>query len=176
MVTLREEPHVSVSFSLSSRLLITPADHTAASHQPVPSSYSQYETYESPVRTQPVADPSTYSNTGSQYYPHYATEQHDRSYTLGGDSYGANILPPVHENDQSHGSSYFPYPGDGYAEKPSPAPINTDVAAQQTQSPVKGPRSPRSPVYRPADDSPPSYESGPSQPPGAWGAKHPAGY
>jgi hypothetical protein len=86
----------------------------------------------------------------------------DRSYTLGGDGYGNNVLP-----DPQGQPAYGQYA----------SPINTNVApvpapAPGPTSPVRGPRSPRL-MSSPYEDNPPVYDSGPSHTaPGGWGSKN----
>ncbi len=112
--------------------------------------------------TTPAPNPYTYSS------PPPPTQRYaspDRQYTLGGDGYGGNSVPPLQE------SSYY---GAGALPDSYPAPINTNVGygAQSHTSPVRGPRQPPGPSsgYSP-DDSPPSYEVGTPGATGHWG-KH----
>ncbi|KAF8899128.1 SUR7/PalI family-domain-containing protein [Infundibulicybe gibba] len=155
--------------------------HTAASHQQYPSNYA-YDSQRQ--RSEPAFNPDTYNNTGylspshtgyantTNNYSAQATPpqvQHDRSYTLGGDGYGANSVPPLQEEP----SSYFPYPGDAHG---SPAQINTNVAyvSPPQTSPVKGPRSQPQQSQQSHHDydreeAPPGYDAGTSNITGAWG-------
>ncbi|THV01432.1 pali-domain-containing protein [Dendrothele bispora CBS 962.96] len=149
-----------------------------SAHEQHPSSYSQYD--------QPRTDPyNPYNSTppqtgyGSQatsYYSAAATTPGagpERSYTLGGDGYGMNSVPPLPERqdsvppmpDHPSATAYnIPYAG-------TTAPINTNSG---NTSPVKGPRPPpgiptthSSPVEH--EDSPPGYDAGTSGIAGAWG-------
>jgi hypothetical protein len=162
--------------------------HSAASHSQYPSTYSQYDRRDthSPPQQQPnvYADPygggglaSPYETQPQQtiynpqaYYANQPARSQDRSYTLGGDGYGGNRLPPLTET--THSAAYTPYPGDSHPAMSSPPPINTNViAGQLTTSPIKGPRSPRDTGYQRFDDNPPGYDSGPSNVQGNWGKR-----
>ncbi|KAF9451406.1 pali-domain-containing protein [Macrolepiota fuliginosa MF-IS2] len=112
------------------------------------------------------SSPYTTPSTPSQQYT-----PHQRQYTLGGDGYGANSVPPLPEQNSS---SYYQYSGAGAASNSYPAPIDTSTAygvLPQT-SPVKGSRQPPGSTlsYSP-DDAPPVYEAGSSDVAGHWG-KH----
>ncbi|KAF4604785.1 hypothetical protein EYR40_003567 [Pleurotus pulmonarius] len=175
---------------------------SAVSHQQYPSNYSQAQDHFNPdtynatalmtslppniaanpylggnVTSSPIAEEPT-----SYYNPHSPTPpiQHptpDRSYTLGGDGYGQNTVPPL--NDQ-YGSSYnYAYGGQSAgspAHTPSPAvaALNTAVAAAAmphsgSTSPVRGPRAQPTIAQTQYDDAPPGYDAGPSAPTGQWG-------
>lgn len=142
--------------------------HSAVSHQQYPSSYSQFDPYEQqphPQYSDPYYSSSNQSGTPSpgQGYGSNATSyysaatpgqsQPERTYTLGGNGYGMNTIPPLPEHESG-----------------PPAPINTSIpstSGEQRTSPVKGPR-PNSTLH---DDAPPGYEPGTSNIQGAWG-KH----
>ena len=136
-------------------------DHSAISHPQNPSTYSQYDPYGS-QQPDPAFNSDAYNNTALLAN----VPQHDRSYTLGGDGYGSNALPPLPDHNRSS-VGYLPYPGETHH---SPGPINTDIRAvspPQT-SPVRGPREQRmmSPIHY--DDNPPGYDAGSAPVPSAW--------
>lgn len=89
------------------------------------------------------------STHATSYYSAAATPGQqpvpERSYTLGGDGYGSNSVPPLDNN----GGGYFASPG----------PITSNL-------PATGP--PKAPQF---EDSPPGYDAGASGVQGAWG-KH----
>ncbi|KAF9270720.1 pali-domain-containing protein [Marasmius fiardii PR-910] len=130
-----------------------------SAHEQQPSSYSQYDMYggQSGAYSQPTPPAQGgYNSHATSYYTPAGTPgaAPDRSYTLGGDGYGANSVPPLRERSPSvpaipdHPSTagYVPY-------STSPPPGMPKVAPT---------------AY---DDSPPGYESGTSGIQGAWG-KH----
>lgn len=162
-------------------------DHSAASHQQYSTNYSQYEPQpevyantdpyqnnNAHSASAPLSPPQAYSNATS-YYSAAATTpavqpQPDRSYTLGGDGYGMNTLPPLPGPTHSNPDSF--YQAD---QRGSPGPINTSVPLSPVgrTSPVKGPRAHRTMSSQQYEDSPPGYdtEGGSGNIPGAWG-KH----
>ncbi|KAF8807931.1 pali-domain-containing protein [Phlegmacium glaucopus] len=91
--------------------------------------------------------------------PPQQSHQPERSYTLGGDSYGASSQPPLQEYNTR---GYYGY-NEGHS---SPPPINTNTGYMQAgpASPVRGPRTPAT-----HDDLPPGYEIGTSGVTGNWG-------
>ncbi|KAI0066414.1 pali-domain-containing protein [Artomyces pyxidatus] len=97
----------------------------------------------------PPGDPTSF------YAPHASPPQ--RSYTLGGGGYGANVVPALHEpqpEPPASANSYLTYPG---GESPT--------------SP-RGPRTMQQPVQEPVyEDSPPTYDAGTAPPPGRYTAK-----
>ena len=115
------------------------------------------------------SDPSPYFTQPNYHHsPSPPPQQPDRSYTLGGDSYGASAIPD-YQNPSGYDASYYAH----YApptSTPSPAPINTHVSPppEPVATSPRGPRAPQNPVY---DDSPPVYDVATAQPPGQWGAK-----
>ncbi|KAL0951706.1 hypothetical protein HGRIS_008381 [Hohenbuehelia grisea] len=151
--------------------------HSASSHQQYPSAYAQAG-QEPAFNADPYnATAAPYAATSYEPQSYYSPQQstpgvaapqpqpHERAYTLGGDGYGANSVPPL--NDQA---AYNPYMGTGHG---SPAPINTNVGVATTShmsphnaSPVKGPT-----ANSQYEDSPPGYDAGNGQVTGAWG-KH----
>lgn len=124
-------------------------------------SYTQYDPYAG--QADPYAaqtTPQGYNSHATSYYTPTATPAAvpDRSYTLGGDGYGQNSVPPLQERspsvpampDHPTTAGYVPY------STGSPAP----------SMPKGGPS--HSPQY---DDSPPGYDPGTGAVQGAWG-KH----
>lgn len=159
-------------------------DHTASSHEQQPSGYAQYDPYPSQQNTryaEPSFNPDTYNNTAamntpvpsatnyaSMPNPYYSStsppppqpNQHDRSYTLGGDGYGASSVPPLQEFNTPS-----PYGYGAPAHTQSPPPINTNVGyAQSSQQTSLQP----APIH---EDSPPGYETGTSGVTGNWGKR-----
>ncbi|KXN88889.1 pH-response regulator protein palI/rim-9 [Leucoagaricus sp. SymC.cos] len=163
--------------------------YTAGSHQQQPSSYSQYNNYSSQAQPQnthysepsfnpdvynstaPSSNPYTSSSTPNPYSSHTAQSPPEpygapqRQYTLGGDGYGANSLPPLPEESSS---SYFPNLGVA-ASSAYPSPINTSTGygAPSQTSPTKE-------SYPPppaSDEAPPGYDAGTSGVTGHW-SKH----
>ncbi|KDQ63160.1 hypothetical protein JAAARDRAFT_29164 [Jaapia argillacea MUCL 33604] len=156
-----------------------------------------------PSRSPPPHSPAPTSlynpHAANTYYspPHSPpSQQLERSYTLGGGGYGANVVPALHDQQPSYvqgygqsnqdaAAAYLPYsgeqqpyyshPGTSAHTTPAPVPINTNVAGQSgPTSPIKGPRSPRRTVASPVqyEDSPPGYEDvGRPQPSGGWDRK-----
>ncbi|CAA7264824.1 unnamed protein product [Cyclocybe aegerita] len=173
--------------------------HSASSHVQQPSSYSQYDPYGSQPQPQPqYAEPAynsdPYNNTptsppmpqastyaaSNPYYgasssppPQQGRGQPERSYTLGGDGYGMNSVPPLPEHS-TPGGAYYAYGGDQQPQHinpyaPSPIDTNTGYAAQPVHtSPVKGPRAQPGAI---PEDSPPGYEPGTSGITGNWGKR-----
>jgi len=154
-----------------------------SAHEQHPSSYSQYdqpraETYNNYNATPPQTG---YGSQATSYYSAAATTPGngpERSYTLGGDGYGMNAVPPLPERQASvppipdHpaiSSSYnIPYAGT------NTPPINTNVSpGSANTSPVKGPRPQpgmhNAPSLAEHEDSPPGYDVGTSGITGAWG-------
>lgn len=195
MAILRAVQHVGIhTFIPLPKNLPAYTDHSAASHQQYPSTYSTQ--FPDPFATQGASsfNPEGYNSTGylatapTSFPNHnynaqsgYSAGQHaqpERSYTLGGDGYGSNTIP-----DFSHPAQYStpaPYPTHtspgpiSPQHTPSPGPINTNVATASHMSPTspRGPRPPATseqPLY---EDSPPMYDAATAQPPGQWGAKH----
>ncbi|KIY73528.1 pali-domain-containing protein [Cylindrobasidium torrendii FP15055 ss-10] len=97
------------------------------------------------------------------YYPTPTPPAPDRQYTLGGDGYGQNQLPPLPDHDQQ----YYYQAG---AAPPS-SHIVTDMPYATSPTSPRGPREPRPPGA--FDDSPPGYEGGMANPHGqyAWNEK-----
>lgn len=170
--------HLCFSYAFNVHL---PTDHSATSHMQDASNYATYDPYNShqyqQQTDQPLVSPAlptpNYSNQTSFYSADSTPpvqRQPERSYTLGGDGYGGNSVPPLPEHRDSN---YF------YGNS-SPTPINTNIAPPSSAEPGvvgQGPRSPGGPrplrVVSPEEygDNPPEYEQGSSHIPGAWG-KH----
>ncbi|KAK0456167.1 SUR7/PalI family-domain-containing protein [Armillaria borealis] len=161
--------------------------HSAASHQQYPSAYSQYDTYDVSqahpqaqsqyndpygIRSYTTSPPPMSSQPhSSTYYPAQVAgpSVQERNYTLGGDGYGHNTLPPLPEHTQEH--SYLSYAA------PTPqtlSHINTAVpAAAERQTSPMGPRAHRTMSPQQYDDSPPpGYEAGTAVIPGGWSGKN----
>lgn len=157
----------------------SPLDHTATSHGQQPTSYSQYDPYDSQQphagqtyntgysnQTSPPMPNTGYASNSAYYSPQTNQSGPERSYSLGGagysgDGYGMSSVPPLPEHD----ASYFP--------PQAPAPINTNtgyVPPSQT-SPVKGPRAQPQLSVRNDEESPPGYDAGTSNIQGAWGKR-----
>ncbi|TFK41887.1 SUR7/PalI family-domain-containing protein [Crucibulum laeve] len=114
-----------------------------------------------PYYTSP-SPPQQYAQQHQQYSQPSQYTQPERSYTLGGDGYGAQ--------PNEHTSSYFPYGTDTHNTPPAPIDTNTGYIVPAQRSPVKGPRT--QPVVlsaSPPRDSPPGYDPGHSNITGAWG-------
>ncbi|EDR15231.1 uncharacterized protein LACBIDRAFT_291721 [Laccaria bicolor S238N-H82] len=160
--------------------------HTAASHgQQQPSSYSQYDPYNPQPQgnyVEPSFNPETYNNTSqmvntavgysstpNQYYGSSspAHPQPERSYTLGGDGYGASTVRPLAE----HNAAYYPYGGEPTATSVPPIDTNVGTVPVVRTSPVKGPRSHLVVLEPPHEDLPPGYEPGSSNVVGQWGKR-----
>ncbi|CAL1694025.1 unnamed protein product [Somion occarium] len=183
--------------------------HSAATHQQYPSAYSAYaDPY---GQANPVVNTETYNSTGymggmtsphaqspssaypanpqspppqnaSYYTPQRQNTYPERSYTLGGDGYGSNVIPNHTQGEYDPYSAYYPQQT---STPPMPAPtppsINTDVQRSGgVASSPRGPRPPSGTMTLPTgipeqpqyEDSPPMYDAATSQPPGAWGTKH----
>ena len=130
-------------------------------HQQVYSS----ESYNNPglvSHSPPMPQAGYYPSTSTSPPPiHQPQPQHSaRSYTLGGDGYGSNQLPPLHEHSFAttipEGNISPPLPQPQFLAYSAPSPIDTGVGGypgQPTQtSPVKGPRP------QPGE-APPGYDS-----------------
>jgi len=117
-----------------------------------------------PPSTSYGAMPNPYYTSASPPPPQ--PNQHDRSYTLGGDGYGASSVPPLQEYNTP-----APYGYGAPAHTQSPPPISTDVSYLQSPpqtSPVRGPRAQPGTV---PEDSPPGYDAGTSGVTGNWGKR-----
>ncbi|KAG7452213.1 pali-domain-containing protein [Guyanagaster necrorhizus] len=159
--------------------------HSPAAHQQYPSAYSQYDAYDAassqvhPQAQQQYSDPYgirnyTTSPPPMSSQPHYypapvAVPAQERNYTLGGDGYGQNSLPPLPEHTQEH--SYLSY---AEPNPQMPSHINTVVpAAAERQTSPMGPRAHMSTSSQQYDDSPPpGYEAGSALIPGGWSGKN----
>lgn len=116
---------------------------------------------------------TTYANTStpnpylipSTSPPPQQSHQPERSYTLGGDNYGASSQP------QQNTPSYYGYNETPSGQLSSPPPINTSAGYMQAgpASPVKGPRSQSVVAPVTQDDLPPGYETGTNGITGNWG-------
>ncbi|KAK1235097.1 hypothetical protein PQX77_001693 [Marasmius sp. AFHP31] len=130
-----------------------------SAHEQQPTSYSQYDPYAGQADPYARPSPQAYNSYATSYYTPAATPGAgpDRSYTLGGDGYGQNSVPPLQERspsvptipDHPTTAGYVPY------STGSPAPSMPKATSQ-------------SPQY---DDSPPGYDPGTGSVQGAWG-KH----
>lgn len=156
--------------------------NAAASHSQQPTSYSQFDPFNTSqiqsatpynvdhsygFHASPPMPTAGYVQNSTPYYPTQPTTHLDRSYTLGGSGHGENSVPPLPEP----GASYFVPPGQ-LRTSPPPIITNTGYVSPPHTSPVKGPRpQAQLSVQNDMDDSPPIYEVGTSNPPGAWG-KH----
>ncbi|KAF9024128.1 pali-domain-containing protein [Hymenopellis radicata] len=82
--------------------------HSAATHQAYPSTYSQYDAYDAQPQQQPQRQYSDHYGQGglpspsmpTNAYPsnsntYYSAPTQERNYTLGGDGYGGNSVPPL---------------------------------------------------------------------------------
>ncbi|KAG6332773.1 hypothetical protein ID866_6318 [Astraeus odoratus] len=99
-------------------------------------------------------------------YAATASHQPERSYTLSGNGYGTNVVPPSTQLSDPYGlyqnqNPTIPQP------TASPPPIDTNIMRPSSAavSPVRGPRGPRtsivlSPPTLPYSDNPPDYDSG----------------
>jgi hypothetical protein len=113
-----------------------------------------------------------YSSTPNPYYGSSspAPLQHpqpERSYTLGGDGYGASAVPPLAE----HNTTYYHYGGEPTATSAPPIDTNVGTVPVVRTSPVKGPRSQLVVLEPPHEDLPPGYEPGSSDVVGQWGKR-----
>ncbi|KAL0570841.1 hypothetical protein V5O48_011113 [Marasmius crinis-equi] len=138
-----------------------------SAHEQHPSSYSQFDMYgghHDPYATQSPPPTQRYDSQTTAYYTAAAntpavTPGQDRSYTLGGDGYGQNSVPPLQERapsvpampDHPTTAGYVPYS------------TSPPVPNMPTTSPAHGASS--------YDDSPPGYDPGTGAVQGAWG-KH----
>lgn len=136
-----------------------------SAHEQHPSSYSQYDPYiAQPQQSTPT--PQGYNSHATSYYS-AQTAPPERSYTLGGDGYGDNSVPPLRENTSSvpaipdHPSTagYVPY-----SNPSTPAPSMPHAITSPPQRTM-------SPPQQRYDDSPPSYDPGVNPPAASWG-KH----
>ncbi|KAF8167411.1 SUR7/PalI family-domain-containing protein [Crassisporium funariophilum] len=129
------------------------------------------------------AMPSAVSYAGATPNPYYSTpsspppqlsqqQQHDRSYTLGGDGYGASTVPPLQEYNNVPGG-YYAYGGEEPSRPSHGAPIDTNLgyASSPQTSPVRGPRAQPGAPLAPLEDSPPGYDTGTSGVTGNWGKR-----
>lgn len=134
-----------------------------SAHEQYPSSYSQYDPYNSQQQQpQPFHDPYGQHTPSPQGYNSHATSYYsaqtpgvaapDRSYTLGGDGYGANSVPPLAERQNSVPA---------LPEHPS---STTYVPFANSSSPP-----PQGHSQNPHEESPPSYDPGFNPPVGSWG-------
>ncbi|KAF5368544.1 hypothetical protein D9758_002150 [Tetrapyrgos nigripes] len=149
-----------------------------SAHEQHPSSYSPYDQahYDQPRQDSYNYNGGGYGSQATSYYSAPATTPGtgpERNYTLGGDGYGENSVPPLPERqgsvpalpDHPAASSTYNIPYSG-----SPAPINTNLPLSGGTNP-----SPRGPRQQPTtsspthEDSPPGYEAGTSGITGAWG-------
>ncbi|KAL4070740.1 pali-domain-containing protein [Scleroderma citrinum] len=148
---------------------------------------NSYSSYYNPYDTQAQTHYTGPSHNSDPYNADYVTShdlyaatgahQPERSYTLGGDGYGANTVPSLQTNDPYYGRYQSPAPIMPQSTS-SPPLVDTNVmrTSPTAVSPVRGPRGPRtsivlSPPSLPYSDNPPDYESGPSGAPGQWGTK-----
>ncbi|PPQ64074.1 hypothetical protein CVT24_008887 [Panaeolus cyanescens] len=111
-----------------------------------------------PLNTGPTPAATAYGQTPNPYMAHSSSPppqiRPERNYTLGGDGYGSNQLPPLQESTPA---GYY-----GYTSSPPSEP-------QQPTSPIRGPR-PQPGVGVP-EDSPPGYEPSNSGVTGNWGKR-----
>jgi len=143
--------------------------YSATSHQQYPTSQYPYEGYDSPgpapsvgpdaYNNAPVGHsenrrPSEYANDPNTYHSHPPGPE--RSYTLGGNGYGDNVLPPLREQPGGD-PSYLPYPGDRHQDSPAPTNANQYSSPGPT-TPIRGPRSQPTLSPQQYSDSPPGYE------------------
>ncbi|KAF8910073.1 SUR7/PalI family-domain-containing protein [Gymnopilus junonius] len=169
--------------------------HTAASyHEQQPTNYSQYDPYAPQSHyAEPSYNADPYNNTTTGYTathdPYYHStsppppQQNQRQYTLGGDGYGANSVPPLQQDyvnhPNGHGASSVP-PLQDYHDRsgvqygaPAPSGIDTNVgyafSPQPQTNPVRGPRA--QPGTIPEEAPPPSYEPSTSGVTGNWGKR-----
>ncbi|KAH8835599.1 SUR7/PalI family-domain-containing protein [Flagelloscypha sp. PMI_526] len=160
--------------------------HSAVSHGSEPSGYSPYEAYENnPYQNQtpyatPYSDPFAANRMASPpmptatppgiapplgYYPsNHSSPAPERSYTLGGDGYGGNSVPPLPDTNPYAGHDANPYAG-GYATS-QPSMDFANAYPQSTPSPAAGPSGVQGP--RPHRDS----QSYPEQPPPMYSEEH----
>ena len=157
---------------------LTAATDYQSSHQQYPSNYSALHdaAYSTP---QPQAfSPDTYNNTA--YIGGMPTTSSPPP-AGAANPYYSSRSPPIPQHDGYNTAGYFdPYAATGGAShytSPSPAPLNTQVAAghpvrsptQTSQSPVG---MPQAHGYDPSySDSPPMYDAATAQPPGMWSTK-----
>ncbi|KAG7099727.1 hypothetical protein E1B28_001544 [Marasmius oreades] len=133
-----------------------------SAHDQHPSSYSQYDAYGG--QPDPYAQATSpaqrgYNSHATSFYTPATTPgaAPDRTYTLGGDGYGTNSVPPLQERspsvpaipDHPATAGYIPY----------------------STSPPPPPNRQQAPPAHSYDDNPPGYEAETSGIPGAWG-KH----
>ncbi|KAF7793410.1 hypothetical protein EIP86_004522 [Pleurotus ostreatoroseus] len=156
--------------------------------------YMQPATAPYSTTTTPFSIPSApYSAAATPYPAQYNAsaapiQQHERSYTLGGDGYGTNTVPAMHEAQYSSDAYLQPQPsaGSGGSHLPSPySPLPTPTSSNLTTGPAMpvasspvdaaGPSvshmhtlSQDEPMY---EDSPPMYDDATAQPPGEWNTK-----
>ncbi|KAH9937340.1 SUR7/PalI family-domain-containing protein [Fomitopsis serialis] len=159
-----------------------------ASQQPYSSNYAIPRTgtpYAAP-QTQTFS-PDTYNSTGYMHgampstsspppagagNPYYGRSpppaQQDRSYTLGGDGYGAAQDTAYYDPYAVNAASHY--------TTPSPAPLNTNAQhGHPVRSPTQLSQSPGMPEphgHEPSySDSPPMYDAATAQPAGMWSTK-----
>jgi hypothetical protein len=182
--------YVKIYILLIFSILIFSLDHTAVGHNQQATAYSQYDPYPAqpqsqydPYSAQPqqqshYAEPSSYHDPygaaapvqPNPYLNHQSTSppppQHDRGYTLGGDGYGSNYVPPLEDHNTPGGYGY----GQPTLTQ-SPPPINTGLA-YSPQPPLRSPvGGPRAQPGASQEDAPPGYETGASGVTGNWGKR-----
>jgi hypothetical protein len=126
--------------------------------------------------SQPPPQHQQPTNYGVQQASSYGAPP-ERSYTLGGNGYGANVVPPLQDSrpgTTSPGPGYMAYPG-GYSQSPppvhrmqSPTQFNPTAAYQGASS--GGPAYATSPTQMTSELPPPHYD-GPTG--GAYPAPRP---
>lgn len=113
--------------------------------------------------------PNPYTSYNAQSPPTQQYTSSQRQYTLGGDGYGANAVPPL---PAENNSSYFPYPGSGPSSSSYVAPANTNTGhGVPSQVNAANDSQPPDSSSFPPDEAPPDYDAGTSGVAGHWG-KH----
>ncbi|KAJ3572207.1 hypothetical protein NP233_g3238 [Leucocoprinus birnbaumii] len=140
---------------------------SSASPPPMPTAglANPYTTPAANPYTSPAATPAANPYTSHTQSPPPQTYGAQRQYTLGGDGYGENTVPPL---PQENYSSYSPYSG-ASTSTAYPAPINTNAAYTTPSHPAEGSLPP--PTSHSPEDAPPGYDAGASGVTGQWG-KH----
>ncbi|KAF9567838.1 pali-domain-containing protein [Agrocybe pediades] len=161
--------------------------HTASSHDNrQPSSYSQYDpyatqsppqqathyaepsSYHDPYNSPPMlaaSSPNPYLTSPSPPHQQQYSQHNERSYTLGGDNYGASAMHQQQDYAYTSSSSTV------YNSQQPPSTVNTDIGGfvqpHTPTSPVRGPRAQPGASFH--EDAPPGYDQGTSGVTGNWG-------